>query len=145
VSVTLDVNVLVHATNSASNRQRAALDTMRSHLNGDGIVYLFWPVLLGFFHIATHPGIFTEPLDPNEATDFIDRTVRRPNVRTPGENPDFWPTLKEVAAEVPLRGRLVPDAHIVALMRQYGVRTIITHDRDFRKFDGVRVVDPFAD
>ena len=43
-----------------------------------------------------------------------------------------------------IRGNLVPDAHLVALMRQHGVRTIWTHDRDFRKFNGIRVVDPFA-
>ena len=36
------------------------------------------------------------------------------------------------------------DTHIVALMRRHGVRTIITHDRDFRRFDGIRVRDPFA-
>jgi hypothetical protein len=42
------------------------------------------------------------------------------------------------------RGNLVPDAHLVALMRQYGVSTIVSHDRDFRMFDGIRVHDPFA-
>ncbi|GIV00558.1 MAG: hypothetical protein KatS3mg014_2173 [Actinomycetota bacterium] len=34
--------------------------------------------------------------------------------------------------------------HLVALMRENGVRTILTHDRDFRRFDGIRVRDPFA-
>lgn len=41
-----------------------------------------------------------------------------------------------------VRGDLVPDAHIVALMRQHAVPTIWTHDRGFRRFDGIRVVDP---
>jgi len=29
-------------------------------------------------------------------------------------------------------------------MRAYGVGTIYSNDRDYRKFDGIRVVDPFA-
>jgi len=29
-------------------------------------------------------------------------------------------------------------------MRQHGVRTIYTRDRDFRRFDGIVAVDPFA-
>jgi predicted nucleic acid-binding protein len=28
------------------------------------------------------------------------------------------------------------------LMRSYGVRMIVTHDRDFRRFDGIRVPGP---
>jgi predicted nucleic acid-binding protein len=43
------------------------------------------------------------------------------------------------------RGNLVPDAHLVALMQQQGVATIWTADRDFRKFDGITVLDPFSD
>jgi predicted nucleic acid-binding protein len=50
---------------------------------------------------------------------------------------------RSVAAEVGPRGRLVADAHLVALMRQHGVRTIVTRDRGFRRFDGIRVRDPF--
>jgi predicted nucleic acid-binding protein len=42
------------------------------------------------------------------------------------------------------RGRQVPDAHIAALMRQHGVATIYTRDTDFRRFNGIRVEDPFA-
>jgi predicted nucleic acid-binding protein len=44
----------------------------------------------------------------------------------------------------PVRGNLVPDAHLVALMRQHGVSTIWSHDRDFLKFPGIKVQDPFA-
>jgi predicted nucleic acid-binding protein len=39
---------------------------------------------------------------------------------------------------------LVPDAHLVALMRENGVRRIWTSDRDFRRFDGIEARDPFV-
>ena len=39
----------------------------------------------------------------------------------------------------------IADCHIVALMHGHGVREIVTHDRDLRRFDGVKVRDPFVD
>lgn len=65
-------------------------------------------------------------------------------MRSPAEDERFLSQLHGVVSEVSPRGNLVADAHIVALMRQYGVRDIVTHDRDFRKFDGIRVRDPFV-
>ncbi len=49
-----------------------------------------------------------------------------------------------VASGAVVRGNLVSDAHLVALMRQNGITTLWSHDRDFRKFEGLRVQDPFA-
>ena len=40
-------------------------------------------------------------------------------------------------------GRQALHRTIAALMRQYGVRTIYTRDRDFRRFDGIAVENPF--
>ena len=36
---------------------------------------------------------------------------------------------------------VVPDAHLVALMRQNGVRRIYTRDQSFRRFAGIEVLD----
>ena len=53
-------------------------------------------------------------------------------------NPPF------VTAGAPTRGNLVPDAHLAALLRHHGVRTLYTHDRDFRKVPFLVVRDPLA-
>ena len=44
-----------------------------------------------------------------------------------------------------MRGNLVPDAHLAALLLQHGVGTLYTRDRDFRKFSGLAVRDPLTD
>jgi predicted nucleic acid-binding protein len=64
-------------------------------------------------------------------------------VRAAGELEGFWPIYRSVADAVAPRGTLVTDAHIAALMRQHGVARIWSLDRDFRKFDGISVVNPF--
>lgn len=38
----------------------------------------------------------------------------------------------------------MPDIHLVALMRQHGVRVLHSRDRSFRRFDGIEVQDPFG-
>jgi hypothetical protein len=89
--------------------------------------------------------VFEAPLSLADARGNVDALLARPHVRTTAEDERFWGLFCTVTTEVPTRGNLVPDAHIVSLMRQSGVRTIWTHDRDFRKFDGIAVRDPFVD
>ena len=77
------------------------------------------------------------------AADNIEQLVSRPHVRQVGEIDGFWPVYRRIADDVKPRGNLVPDTHLVALMRQHGISTMWSHDRDFRKFAGITVRDPF--
>ena len=74
----------------------------------------------------------------------VEALLSRPHVRAPGEEPDFWRRYRAVAMDATPTGNLVSDAHLVALMRENEVRTIWTHDRDFRRFSGIEARDPFA-
>lgn len=145
VSQTVDTDVLLYATDRSSPRHEAATQVLSELVGGTSLLHLFWPTLLGFVRIATHPGVFRNPLTHDEAADAVDRLLGRPNVQVTGEGDRFWPNYRRAAEPVDPRGNLVPDAHLVALMLEHGVSTIWTHDRDFRKFDGITVRDPFAD
>ena len=54
------------------------------------------------------------------------------------------PTIPRHCGAGAATGNLVPDTHLVVLMRQHGVKEIWTGDRDFRKFDGIVARDPFT-
>jgi toxin-antitoxin system PIN domain toxin len=144
VTVTLDTNILLYASDESSPFHRSAIELLETLATGPDLVYLFWPVALGYLRISTHPAIFRKPLSAVEAMANVDDLVSRPHVRTGGEAEGFWDTYQDVATRVPVRGNLVPDAHIATLMRQHGVSTIWSHDRDFLKFSGIKVRDPFA-
>jgi len=144
VTTTLDTNVLVYASDESSSFHERAIGLLEKLAGGPDLVYLFWPVALGYLRISTHPAIFQKPMSAAEAMANIDDLVSRPHVRTGGEVDGFWDTYREVTSGPPVRGNLVADAHLVALMRQHGVSTIWSHDRDFLKFRGVKVQDPFA-
>lgn len=53
-------------------------------------------------------------------------------------------TYLHVTADTVVRGNLVPDAHVAAILFQNGVRTLYSKDLDFRRFETLDVRDPFA-
>ncbi|MBI4729331.1 MAG: PIN domain-containing protein [Acidobacteria bacterium] len=143
MSSTIDANILLYASDSSSPHHEPALAFLRERAAGPDILYLFWPVVMAYLRIATHPGIFQHPLDPNAATENVESLLALPHVRTEGETQRFWEVWRATTQDLAVRGNLVPDAHLVALMREHGVGTIWSRDRDLRRFDGIRVLDPF--
>lgn len=144
MSVTLDANVLLYASDEASPFHERARGLLEWAAGGPEIVYLFWPTAMAYLRLSTHPSVFARPLAPREASANIESLLRLPHVQSPGEQERFWEVYRGVAEDAGARGNLVPDAHLVSLMIQNGVRTIWTHDRDYRRFSGIEVRDPFA-
>jgi toxin-antitoxin system PIN domain toxin len=144
VSVTVDTNVLLYASDSASPFHERARSLVEELARGPEILYLFWPVLLGYLRIATHPSVFARPLGFDVASGNVAALLSLPHVRAPGEAEGFWPVFQEVTASAGVKGNLVPDAQLAALVRQHEVGLLWTHDRDFRRFDGIRLRDPFT-
>jgi uncharacterized protein len=143
LSATVDVNVLLYAANADDEAHELARNLLARLAHGPDLLYLFWPTVMGFLRIASHPAIFQTPLSPREATEAITMLLARPNVRTSSESQGFW-ELYLTTSDPQTRGNHVPDAHLATLMRQHGVAVIYSRDRDFRRYDGIEVRDPFA-
>ncbi len=144
MSATVDVNVLLYSSDESSPFHAKARELIERLASGADLVYLFWPVLMGYLRMATHPGIFPRPLSVATATANVEQLLSLPHARTAGEGEGFWQVYTATTSGIIVRGNLVTDAHLAALMRENGVGTLWTHDRDFRKFDGLRIQDPFA-
>jgi toxin-antitoxin system PIN domain toxin len=142
MSVTIDANILVYATNKAEPVQAEAQALVERLAAGPDLVYLFWPTVLGYLRIVTHPAILPNPLSPGEATSNLDSLLARPHVRVAGEAEGFWNLFRATAGDR-ARGNEVPDAHLATLMRQHGVRVIYTRDRGFRRYVDIEPIDPF--
>ncbi len=140
MSVTVDTNVLVSADNEADPAHGPARELLERLAGGPSVFYLFWPTLLGYVRIVTHPAILPKPLSPGDAVRNVEQLTALPHVRTPGELTGFWGHYL-AASGARARGNDVPDTHLVALMRQHEVRVIYTRDRDFRRFDDVEARD----
>lgn len=143
MSYTVDANVLLYASDESSLVHSRAREFVGRLADGPEIAYLFWPTVMAYVRIATHPAVFARPLSIAEAIGNIEQLLARPHVRTTGEGEAFWRTFRDVADDAFPSGNLVPDAHLVALMAENDVRTIWTRDRDFRRFPRIEVRDPF--
>ena len=143
MSVTVDTNILIYAANTRDPVHQTARDLLDRLARGPELLFVFWPSIMGFLRISTSVGIFPDPRTPDEALAMIAELIERPHVRTPSEQSGFL-ELYRMTAPVSARGPLVPDAHLATLMRQHDVGLIYTRDRGFRRFEGIRVRDPFA-
>lgn len=144
MSRTIDANVLLYASDASSPNHSAALAVLETLAAGPEIVYLFWPTAMAYLRVATHPSVFARPLSLAEAIGNVETLLVRSHVRTAGEGEAFWRRFRELADDARPTGNLVPDAHLAALMVEHGVGTIVTHDRDFRRFRGITIEDPFG-
>jgi toxin-antitoxin system PIN domain toxin len=144
VSFSCDVNVLLYASDSASPVHAQAQGFLKRASAGGDLFCLGWPTVMSYVRIATHAGIFKAPLTPAEALGNVEALVALPHVRLLAEDDGFLEVYRAVTGAFPVRGNLVPDAHLAALLQQHGVRTLYTRDADFRKFPFLEVRDPFA-
>ena len=140
----IDVNILLYASDSGSPLHERASTFLRNCVSGEEVFCLSWVTVMSYLRMATHPAIFTRPLSQERAMSNVEALLSTPHCRILSEDEGFWELYREVTSDVPTRGNLVPDAHLAALLRQHGIVTIYTHDRDFRKFAFLNVRDPLA-
>jgi len=143
VSYAVDVNILLYASDEASSFSSRARAFLEECAAGPEILCLGWPTLTAYLRLATHPAIFTNPLTPEEAERNVASLVALPHVRTLSEEDGFWDVYRDVTRGLAVRGNDVPDAHLAALLRQHDVPTLHTNDRDFLRFQFLKVRNPF--
>ncbi len=144
MSFGIDVNILLYASDTNSPQHEKAAAFLERSAGGDEVFCLAWLTLMSYIRMATHPTIFERPLSHVDAVRNVEALVGTPMCRVIGEEDGFWEVYRRVTDEVPTRGNLVPDAHLAAVLIQHGVVQLFTHDRDFRKFPALRVIDPLA-
>ena len=142
MSFSVDVNILLYASDSDSPYHKRARAFVDSCMRQDELFCLGWPTVMSYLRIATHPSVFDRPLKPQDAVANIESLQSLPHSRFLSEAEGFWDIYRGLTAELLVRGNLVPDAHLAAILRQHGVTTLYTHDRDFRKFGFLNLRDP---
>lgn len=143
MSYSVDANILLYASDRLNPRYDAARAFMSDRTSDPDLLCLSWPTVMAYLRIATHPAIFTNPLTPQEALANIQALVDMPRTKLLSEEEGFLEVYQQVTGDFPVRGNLVPDAHLAAILNQHGVRVIYTNDRDFLRFDFLEVRDPF--
>lgn len=103
-STSLDVNVLLHASNADGAEREKARAFMARCIAGPELMCLAWLTLTGYLRMATHPRPFDRPLAPEEALNNVEALLKLPHARAIGEEEGFLRTYRDITADVPTRG-----------------------------------------
>lgn len=139
----VDTNVFVHAVNSASPMHEPCNRLLTRWLSEPAPWSTTWSVLYEFARVATHPRVFPKPLSASHTRALVREIVKAPGMHVLTAGPEHADLFDSTLAEQrDLRGNLFHDLHIAVLMREHGIRRIVTRDTDFHRFKFLEVVDP---
>ncbi len=141
--ILVDANLLIYAIDSSSSHHAVARSWLEKTLSGADRVGLAWIVILAFLRVVTHPGIVRHPLSPEVALDYVDSWLQQPYVQpvVPGEK--HWLIFRNLLRSTGTAGNLTSDAHLAALALEHDCE-IYSSDHDFKRFPGVKHVNPLV-
>lgn len=140
----IDTNVLVFSEITSSPFHRTARSLLVELAQGAEPWALPWPCVYEFLRVVTHSRVYHPPVPMDRARADLVRVLASPSVVLLAETARHPEILEKVLATSGVSGNLVHDAHIAALCIEHGVSELLTGDRDFLRFEGIRVVNPFA-
>lgn len=139
----LDANVLLYAYDSESTHHITCRSWLEAAFNAEETVALPWLTVLAFVRIATNSRAVRRPLTGSEACGIVDTWLQRPNVVVLEAGDRFWEIFQGQMVEAQVSGPLVTDTALAALALEHGA-TVCSTDRDFRRFRGLKLLDPSA-
>ncbi|MGH9946614.1 MAG: TA system VapC family ribonuclease toxin [Pyrinomonadaceae bacterium] len=139
-----DINLLLYAYNTMFERHGECSAWLESLINGKSTVCFSWHTIMGFIRMSTTPSIFPKPYTSTEsleiASSFLD--AKNSMILLPGE--EHFRVFSRLVKESGFTGPRLMDAHIAALAIEHGA-TVASADRDFRAFDGLKLINPLAE
>lgn len=139
----VDTNVLVYAADSDSPAHARCREWLEEQRSSAHAWYTTWPIIYEFLRVVTHPRVMRTPWSVTAAQGFVDALLASPGLDLLTATERHAEALKHTIEELPhLAGNIVHDLHTAVLMREHGIRRIVTRDTDFHRFKFVEPIDP---
>jgi toxin-antitoxin system PIN domain toxin len=139
-----DVNLLIHAHDTAARRHEAAKRWWDDALSGDEPVALAWVTLLGFIRLTTSRVVFQQPFSVDEAVQRVESWLAQPNVRLVHPEHRHAQLCFGFLRAAGTGGNLTTDAHLAALAVEHGC-ILCSTDSDFDRFAGLTWRNPLSE
>lgn len=141
--ILVDVNLLLYAVNQDLPQHARSRTWLETVLSGSESVGLPWVVIRAFLRITTNARIFERPLSVERAAAYVEEWLAQPVATTVTPGKSHWMILRNLLFDSGTGGNLTTDAHIAALAIEYG-HTVYSTDNDFKRFQGLRHINPLA-
>jgi toxin-antitoxin system PIN domain toxin len=138
-----DINLLVYAHRREAPQHEASRQWLLEARTGEERLGLADVVMAGYLRVVTNGRVFRDPTPFDQAVRFLDAVLAGSAVRriAPGER--HWALFLDLCRRGDAKGNLISDAWLAAIAIEQGA-TLVTADRDFRRFSGLRLEDPLA-
>ncbi len=140
--IAVDTNLLVYAHREDSEFHHAADRVLRELAEGRASWAIPWPCLYEFYAIVTHPKIYQPPTPVPGALNQIEAWLESPSLVLLHEGEGFFDNVNQILAASKVKGGAVHDAKIAALCLRYGVKMLLSADRDFSRFPMLKTTNP---
>jgi uncharacterized protein len=141
----VDTNILVYAADADSahhTQRRAWLEAQRRKPDA---WFSTWAVVYEFLRVTTHPRAMRKPWTATQVWAFIQALTASAGFGLLLPAARHASVLDEILVAMPhLAGNILHGVNTVALMREHGIRQVVTRDADFHRFKGIEVVDPVS-
>lgn len=142
-SVFVDTNILVYAAISTAPFHAEAFGHLDAFRRAGAELWISRQILCEYIATLSRPQPFTPPLPA--ATLIADVHMLATRFRIAEDGPTVTAQLLGLLATIPVGGRQVHDANIVATMRAHGLSRLLTHNTaDFARFAAMIQVEPMT-
>jgi toxin-antitoxin system PIN domain toxin len=134
----VDTNVMVYAHRRDAERHPEYRDWMRAMINGPEPYAVADFAVLGMVRVVTDRRYYREVASTiTDALAFADEIRNHPHARVISPGPKFWSIFSNLCRQTDTGGKLIPDTYLAALALEHGCE-VVTTDKDFRRFPGLR-------
>jgi len=141
----VDTGILLLAVNRWAPEHARASRVLEDLANGDVPWGLPWSVAAEFLERVTHPHAVARPLQAEEACGFLELLLESATVHPLAPTPRHVAVLRDVAGMVAHEAGLPPRIETAALLREHGVRELLSLDAGMRRWPFLSVIDPLRE
>lgn len=136
-----DANILLYAYNSDAADHEKCREWLENQFSGADLLGFSWQTITAFLRISTNVRAFPNPLTPTEASEIVSEWLDFPNLQIllPAEN--HWTIFRNLITKGQIKAAMIMDAHLAALAIEHNA-VLVTTDRDFIRFSGLKTFNP---
>lgn len=138
----VDAGILAMAVNRFAPEHARAARVLDALVNGDRPFGLPWPAAHEFLRFVSHPHRVARPLAAEDALGFLGLLLASPQARALGPEAGHAAALADVLAALPAGVPPPPGLATAAVLREHGVRELLSADRGMRSFAFLTVRNP---